>query len=339
MTKLPNSKKSTPISTKIDFSPFHQGQTIILAISGGADSVFLLHQLLNSPLELNIILAHLNHNLRGAESRADQKFVEQLANKHRLKLEISQAKLSGKKGNLEENSRLARYTFFQKIAKKHQADWILTAHHLNDQIETVLFNLTRGTLSNGINGIQKIDYQQKIFRPLLNISKQEILNWLKTNKISFRNDSSNKNLNFSRNRLRLKVIPELEKINPNFLETFHQSLQNLQAAQQFSQLAVENWLKNNLETNSPKTTQSFSLDLFLAQPAILQKNILQNLYRQINQKSLTKQQLEEILKTLSQQKSNRRKEFGKNHQIMVKKEIAKKLTEGKRLVVISKVLK
>lgn len=311
----------------------------MLGISGGADSVFLLHQLLNSPLQLSIILAHLNHNLRGKESQADQKFIERLAKEKQLKLEISQAKLTAKKGNLEENARQTRYQFFQKIAKKHQADWILTAHHLNDQVETVLFNLTRGTLGQGINGIQAINTEEKLLRPLLNISKKEILQWLKNNKVTFRNDSSNKNLQFSRNRLRLKVIPELEKINPNFLETFHQSLQNLQAAQQFSQLAVENWLKKHLQQNSSTNIQSFPLDIFLAQPTILQKNILQSLYQQINQKSLTKQQIQEILKIFTQQKSNRRKEFGKNHQIMIKKEISKNANQGKRLVVISKALK
>ncbi|MGL5831201.1 MAG: tRNA lysidine(34) synthetase TilS [Candidatus Altimarinota bacterium] len=321
---------------KINLSPLTHGQTVILAISGGADSVFLLHQLLLSPLNLKIILAHINHNLRGAESTADQNFVEQLAIKHHLKIEISQAKLSGKKGNLEENSRTARYKFFQKIAKKHQADWILTAHHLNDQIETVLFNLTRGTLSNGVNGIQEINPEQKILRPLLNIPKTEILNWLKKNKISFRQDSSNQDLKFSRNRLRLKVIPELQKINSNFLETFQESLQNLQAAQQFLQLAVENWLEKNLLPSKISSQFSFPLENFLAQPPILQKTLLQNLFRQINQKSLTKQQTQEILKTLSQQKSNRRKEFGKNHQIMVKKVVG---SQHKRLVVISKALK
>lgn len=307
----------------------------MLGLSGGADSVFLLHQLLASP-QINIILAHLNHNLRGKESNADQKFIEKLAKTHQLKLEISQAKLKNKKGNLEENARITRYKFFQKIAKKHQADWILTAHHLNDQIETVLFNLTRGTLSNGVNGIQEINPEQKILRPLLNIPKTEILIWLKKNKIAFRQDSSNQDLKFSRNRLRLKVIPEFEKINSNFLETFQESLQNLQAAQQFLQLAVENWLEKNLLTSQNPAQFTFPLENFLAQPPILQKTLLQNLFRQINQKSLTKQQTQEILKTLSQQKSNRRKEFGKNHQIMVKKVID---GQHKRLVVISKALK
>lgn len=331
-------------STKIDFSHLKPGQTVILAISGGPDSVFLLHQLLLSPLKLKIILAHLNHNLRGSASQADQKFVEKLARQHELKLEISQTHLLAKKGNLEENARRARYAFFQKILIKHQADWILTAHHLNDQVETILFNLSRGVLGNGINGIQNVNNEQKILRPLLNLPKTEILKWLKQKKISYRLDSSNRDQKFSRNRLRLKVIPELEKINPNFLQTFQESLQNLQAAQQFLQLAVENWLKKNLLPAKSPIQFSFSLDNFLKQPPILQKNLLQNLFRQINQKSLTKQQTQEILKTLSQQKSNRRKEFGKNHQIMIKKEIADQKSPaknpiGKRLVVISRTLK
>jgi tRNA(Ile)-lysidine synthase len=335
---------TSSVLAKINFSSLKNGQTVILGISGGPDSIFLLHQLLLSPLKLKIILAHLNHNLRGSESKADQKFVEKLAMKYHLKIEISQAKLKNKPGNLEENARQARYAFFQKLLIKHQADWILTAHHLNDQVETVLFNLTRGVLGSGINGIQNINAEQQILRPLLNLSKTAILKWLKQEKISYRLDSSNHDQKFSRNRLRLKVIPELEKINPNFLQTFQESLQNLQAAQQFLQLAVENWLKKNLLLAKSPTQFSFSLDNFLKEPPILQKNLLQNLYRQINQKSLTKQQTQEILKTLSQQKSNRRKEFGKNHQIMIKKEITDpkspvKKSAGKRLVVISRALK
>ncbi len=197
--------------------------TKILAFSGGPDSMYLLHIFLEKGKKP--ILAHLNHNLRGHESDEDEKFCKKIAKKHGLKIEIK--KIAPPKN--EEEARIARYQFLEEVRRKHKATQILTAHHLNDSIETIILNLTRGTGINGLTGIPS----DKIKRPLLKTTKEEILTYLKKNRIKYREDSSNRSTKFSRNRIRLKIVPELKKINPNLEKTFLGNLANFQEVQDF----------------------------------------------------------------------------------------------------------
>jgi len=242
----------------------------VLAFSGGSDSMYLLHLLLKKGEEP--ILAHLNHRLRGTESDKDEQFCKRIAKKHGLTIEVEQANL--KKGS-EEEARIARYNFLERVREKHKAREILTAHHLNDSIETILFNLTRGTGVNGLTGV----LSNRIKRPLLETTKQEILIYLKKHKIKYREDASNRNTKFSRNRIRLKVIPELKKINPNLEKTFLSNIENFKTVQDFlNQESSKHIHENHLEiTNFKKLHPAIQTNIILTLtgPNTSQKEVLE----------------------------------------------------------------
>jgi tRNA(Ile)-lysidine synthase len=208
-------------------------EAIVVAVSGGADSVSLalaLHNLRErKKLNLNFIIAHFNHNLRGIESDKDAEFVKDLAEKLNFKFQISNFKsnLKNQKGNLEQNARNVRYEFLQHLAENELAFAILTAHTKNDQAETLLFNLIRGSGLDGLAGMkqrQKVKGKRQneffLIRPLLSwASRADTEKFCYDSEIEFRHDAMNDDLKFSRVRIRKEIIPLLEKINPNVIET------------------------------------------------------------------------------------------------------------------------
>ena len=192
------------------------GDKVLIALSGGPDSVALLNLFVALKPIYNITLAaaHLDHGLR-AESEKDRKFCAETCRNLKVKLyskRINVAALAARgKISVEEAGREARYEYFESLTQKHGFTKIATGHTLNDNAETVIFNLARGS---GLNGIAGISYKRdKIIRPLLQIEKSELLDWLKSKKISFVNDKSNLSLKFSRNRIRYKIIPEMAMVN------------------------------------------------------------------------------------------------------------------------------
>ena len=281
--------------------------TLVVGVSGGPDSVYLLHELLKmkEDLKLKIIIAHVNHALRGRESDADERFVRELAQKNGL-LFASKRLKKLPKGNLEELCREERYKFLEEVRKKHAADMILTAHHLNDNIETVLFNFLRGSSVQGLAGMAMFDPGRNLLRPLLNISKEEILASLKKNRIPYRTDSSNKNTAFSRNLLRRKVIPLLKKINPNLEQTLSENITHFGLLKEFLNEQAASWLRDN------GSKGKISHEAFLTLPLVLQKNVVGKLYRQAygSSRKLNQRHMSEIMKMLGEKKSNREKEFG-----------------------------
>ncbi|MCC7432962.1 tRNA lysidine(34) synthetase TilS [Candidatus Peregrinibacteria bacterium] len=292
---------------------------IILAISGGPDSTFLLHLLLSLTPQPPIILAHVNYHLRGHDSQLDQKFVENLAKSHQLKLEILSVKAAKLSGNLEVNCRKLRYEFFEKLRQKYLASLILTGHNRSDQTETFLFNLIRGANYRGLSAMTELDQNRFLYRPLLSIPKSEILHFLKTHKIAFRLDKSNLDLKFSRNFLRHKILPLLEKLNPNFQETLSSTIENYQENQQIIDQITNSWLQKNYQN------QQFDLQTFLNESRALQRKIIDQLYQQIHQKSLPSKHTREILKVLRQNQANLQKPFGPKTTIKISREGNSKL--------------
>ena len=195
---------------------FKEGNKIIIGVSGGSDSVALTH-LLNSIGNYNLIITHVNHKLRKS-SDDDQLFVKNFA----LKLKIpSYVKILNplqkeKSMSIEEWGRKERYSFFNEIFIKTDADFIMTAHHGNDQVETILLNLNRKTGTAGLRGIAH--KRNNLIRPLLNFSKKEILSFIKRNKIQYINDASNQNLAFSRNFIRHQVVKPWEEKDENIVK-------------------------------------------------------------------------------------------------------------------------
>lgn len=198
---------------------FSKEDKLLIAISAGADSVALSHLL--RQLNYNISLAHCNFCLRTKESDDDELFVEKLAKKWGIRYFTRKFKTEefakGNKMSIQMGARELRYNWFEQIREENDFDFILTAHHRNDDLETFFINLIRGTSIKGLLGIPQ--KKAKIVRPLLFAKKQEIYKFLQQNEIEFREDSSNKDEKYLRNKIRLKLIPLLQEMNPSIRET------------------------------------------------------------------------------------------------------------------------
>jgi len=197
---------------------FNPGDTVIVAISGGADSTALLDLLSKLPeFSPRLVAAHLNHCLRGTESDADEEFVRSLATLYGIPIEsrrIDVRDMSTKQGlNLEDAGRRARISFLDEIRTRWQANAIALAHHADDQAETVLMRLLRGSGMAGLSGMAYHNEHGRI-RPLLNISRAEIEDYLKARGLSYREDASNLDTTFLRNRIRHELLPLLQHYNP-----------------------------------------------------------------------------------------------------------------------------
>lgn len=214
-------------------------ETFVVAVSGGADSLALalaLHDLKKrGKLNLRFVVAHFNHNLRGAESEADEKFVRDLAVRYDFELALGRGDIS-EKGNLEQSARVARYDFLTGVAENVRAYAVLTAHTVNDQAETFLLNLIRGSGIEGLGGMKPIrSFKSKVqssksedfssnsplflVRPLLNWAKRsDTENYCHAERLEYRYDSMNEDLAFKRVRIRRVLLPLLQDFNPKIIE-------------------------------------------------------------------------------------------------------------------------
>jgi tRNA(Ile)-lysidine synthase len=208
--------------------PFLTKSKCLIAISGGMDSVVLTH--LCHKLKLNFALAHCNFNLRGKESDADEDFVLQLAEDLDAEVFIesfdTEVYAKTHKLSIQIAARELRYTWFNDLMEQLGFDYVLTAHHADDNLETFLINLSRGTGLEGLTGIPQIN--GNIVRPLLPFSRQEIEVYAQENKLKWREDSSNASTKYLRNKLRHEVIPALKETNTQLLQNFNKTLSFLQ---------------------------------------------------------------------------------------------------------------
>jgi tRNA(Ile)-lysidine synthase len=191
----------------------------IVACSGGADSLTLLSLFIADGLKP--LVAHCNFGLRGEESDGDEALVREYAVEHQLRFESTRFETDGfaKNNNLsiQEAARNLRYTWFDELARELQYDWICVAHNRSDQLETILINLLRGSGPRGMQGMKAVN--GKILRPLLNVPSEVIRQFARANQLPYREDSSNLSSNYTRNYLRLDIIPQLKAINPGIEDT------------------------------------------------------------------------------------------------------------------------
>jgi len=197
---------------------------------------------LKKKYNLKIIIAHVNYGLRGKDSEKDERFIRNLAKKYSLPIEIKRG--SGVRGQglkSEEGLRNFRYDFFEKLRKKYQADVIAVGHNLNDQAETVLMRIMRGT---GLRGLGAIKFRNNgIIRPLLNIYRKEILAHMRKNKLSFRIDKTNLKADFTRNKIRNKLLPYIAKsFNPNIEEALYKLSKSVADDYDFINSFAREWL-------------------------------------------------------------------------------------------------
>ena len=256
-----------------------QNDKILVGFSGGADSVFLLSFLkkFQKKFNLSLVAVHLNHNLRGKEADADEAFCRKYCAEQKIPIIVKKknVKAFAKKNklSLEEAGREIRYKLFNEVAAKEQCTKIATAHHQSDNTETVFLNLIKGSGLNGAAGIPA--KRGNIIRPLLGVTKDEILSYLKNKKILFQIDSSNEQNDFQRNYLRNKIVKNLkEEINPKLDEKIFNFSLAVKDVLNFLDSILEESLK--LIQFDKKGECKIPLSLFEAKHLFLQKAIIAN---------------------------------------------------------------
>ncbi len=256
-----------------DKFPFLKEKKILIACSGGLDSVVLTRLLKN--LQFNISLAHCNFSLRGLESDGDKEFVMKLADKLSIPIftKIFDTKTYASKNKISTQmaARDLRYEWFDELINNYNFDYLLTAHHLDDDLETFLINLSRGTGLRGLTGIP--ENNEKIIRPLLNFTRQDLLKYAQKETINWREDSSNSKADYLRNKLRLEVIPKLKETDVSLLKNFQQTQKHLKE----SLLLVEDYmvLIQNLVFN--ETSNGLKIDIYRLQELPNTKAVLYEL--------------------------------------------------------------
>lgn len=201
---------------------------ILAAVSGGADSMCLLNLLCNSSLDISVSIAHVNFNLRGEESCKDEELVKGWAKEHNVQCFVKSTDTIkyAKEHSLsvEMAARELRYSWFEELLDEYGFDYVAVAHHANDNAETLLLNLVRGTGIHGICGMKAVDNKRKILRPLLAYTRREIEKYVALHNVPFRTDHTNLESDFYRNRIRNNVMPQLEMINPSAIPVLNRDM-------------------------------------------------------------------------------------------------------------------
>jgi tRNA(Ile)-lysidine synthase len=258
----------------------------LLAVSGGVDSVVLAHLFHKYGFEAGI--AHCNFALRGEESELDEAFVRQMAADFGFEFHLERFDIKAYKEMESVSTQMAardlRYAWFEKIREQNNFDWIVTAHHINDSLETVLLNLVRGT---GLAGLTGISPQNKhLIRPLLHASRQEVLEYAYANGLQWREDKSNESDNYSRNLIRHKVIPIFKQLNPSLEQTFLVTSERITSADAVLTSFLEDWKKKHLRAANRQMRLAIHELLSTALPGHFLWSIIQDLgfkYPQIQQ--------------------------------------------------------
>lgn len=283
---------------------------ILVAVSGGVDSVALLDLLAKKklaqflgrelpPLEV-LGVAHFNHKIHHAADD-HQKFVESLAAKYRLPFFT---KRSSRKLKSEADARDARYLFLRTLAKKMDADAIALAHHADDQVETVLLNVIRGTGLLGLGGIAEL--RDGLWRPFLEISKKDLFDYNKKKRLKFVHDPTNDDATYSRNFVRLRIIGEMERINPRVREAFLRVARHAREGAELASLLATEFLRRS------EKAKTIPLAEFCALPRAVSKAIVREVYlREIgNLQKIEELHVDEILALARNSSGGKRKKFG-----------------------------
>lgn len=284
---------------------------ILLAVSGGIDSVVLLNLLVKKKLAKftgkeipkieKIVVASFNHAIH-TKADAHEKFVRQLAGKYDLEFFSEKAR---KNLASEAQARDARYAFLEKIMKRERCDLVALAHHAGDQIETILLNLIRGSGMQGLSGMQEISGNK--WRPLLQISKSKIENYAKRNHLKFVKDPTNLELKYSRNFLRKEILPKLEALNPKFEVALVRTSKIARENMDLISMLAKEWLRRFAKVKSVELTEFASL------PVALKREVIREIYlAEIGDlQKIEEKHLAEIVELSQNLSGNKQKKFGK----------------------------
>ena len=266
------------LDTITRFDMIKKGEAVLVAVSGGPDSVFLLHLLNNIKQELGIKLyvVHVNHNTRGKESERDAQFIKNLSKTLRIKIacrKLNNPTKAKSKFSLEERLRAARYEFFENAARRLKVRTVATAHTLDDQAETVLMRIIKGASLKGIIGIHPVrdDKHVKFIRPVIDIEKRDIVEYLKKKRLPFRIDRTNEEEKFLRNKIRKKIMPYLAKINPRIRRSLFNLAESLR--EDFEFIEEEKAKRLRLIKTKPPAQYILLKDVLL-QPKALQRELV-----------------------------------------------------------------
>ncbi len=293
---------------------------IVVATSGGPDSMCLLDHLLKikNQKQLTLICAHVNHQLR-KESAQEALMVKNYCDQNNIIFEMMTID-HYEKGNIENIARTKRYTFFEKLIDKYKASYLITAHHGDDLIETILMRIVRGSNLKGYAGFNKITNMNryKIYRPLISVTKEEILNYVNKNNIPYALDKTNKDNTYTRNRFRNNVLPLLKNENKKVHQKFLNLSNTLSMYNEYIDKQVNQKLKKIYQNNV------LNLDKFSKEDYIIKREIIYHILEKEYQKDLNlinDNHVENILKIIQNKKPNISINLPKNMQ--VKKEYNK----------------
>lgn len=255
------------------------GDAVVVAVSGGPDSMALLHLVasLKKTIDIEVICAHVNHNVR-KESDGEKIFVENFCTKNGIVFESMKIEDYGD-DNFHNEARSKRYNYFSKIVKKYNAKYLLTAHHGDDLIETILMRIVRGSTLRGYSGFSKIVQLDgyKVLRPLINVTKEEIFNYNKINNISYVQDASNQKDVYTRNRFRKYIVPEFKKEDPNVHNKFYKFSKTLLEYNDYIDRQVEKVIPDVYPQNILKINEFNKLEYVIAMKVIYY--ILEHIYQ------------------------------------------------------------
>lgn len=268
---------------------------IVVAVSGGPDSISLLDILYK--LNYNICVAHVNHGLR-ENAIIDQKFVEDFCNKRNIPCFVKQIKLKELKVKmtLEEAGRKERYDFFYEIMKNQKCNKIATAHNSNDNAETVIMNIIRGSGVSGLKGIEPI--RDNVIRPLIEITRKEIEAYCKENKLNPRHDESNDEDIYTRNKVRLKVIPYIEEnINSNVVNNINRLSSIVLEEEKYIEKEAEK-AYNECLIASEENRNVYNLKKFNSLDIVIKKRLIKKFIINLlgNAKDIEKIHIDDIVK-------------------------------------------
>ena len=260
------------------FRMLQRNDRVIVAVSGGADSVGLLHILhsLGDSFSLRLVVAHYEHGLRPSEDPVETDFVQRLAASFSLPFESERGFLaSGPTTSIEEKARNARYGFLERMRRKHQAQRIAVGHTLNDQAETLLMRLLRGSGPAGLGGIPPVR-NKTVIRPLIETERREIEAYLEAQGVAWMTDSSNLQPTYLRNKIRLELIPFLEKYQPRLTKLLGQTASILRDEDDCLGKMAEAWLIPEVEIK-PDGSFRVSISSLLGLPVALRRRVTRNL--------------------------------------------------------------
>ena len=275
-----------------------KSETVVVATSGGPDSMCLLN-LINQNTDLKIICAHVNHKLR-EESEKEAQMVKNYCTSNNITYEYYE--LTNYKGNTEAYAREKRYKFFEKIIKKYNSKYLLTAHHGDDLVETILMKIIRGNLDNLV-GFKKLTKRNNyyIYRPLIDKTKEEILNYCKNNNIKYAIDKTNFEDTYTRNRIRKYILPELKKENKYIHNNFIKLSNKIEEYEKYINKEVDKKIKD-IYKEEIINIKKLNKEEKIMKEKILYK-ILKTIYKE-DIKLIKQKHIDQILNTFYNKKPN-----------------------------------